>query len=55
MRKLIMWNVMTLDGYFEGNKKWDLSFHNTVWGEDLEQLSLEQLHSADYLVFGRVT
>ena len=55
MRKLIMWNVITLDGYFEGDKKWDLSFHNAVWGPELEKLSLEQLHSADYLVFGRVT
>ena len=55
MRKLIMWNIITLDGYFEGEKKWDLSFHNSVWGPELEKLSLEQLHSADYLVFGRVT
>lgn len=46
---------MTLDGYFEGNQNWDLSFHNTVWGEELEQLSIEQLNAADYLVFGRVT
>ena len=55
MRKLIMSNVATLDGYFEGEKKWDLNFHNKVWGPDLEKLSLEQLRSADYLVFGRVT
>ena len=55
MRKLIMWNITTLDGYFEGEKNWDLSFHNTVWGPELEKLSLEQLRSADYLVFGRVT
>lgn len=55
MRKLIMWNVVTLDGYFEGNNKWDLSFHDQIWGPDLEKLSLEQLRSADYLVFGRVT
>ena len=55
MRKLIMWNVITLDGYFEGNQNWDLSFHDTVWGKELEQLSIEQLHSADYLVFGRAT
>jgi dihydrofolate reductase len=55
MRKLIMWNVMTLDGYFEGDQNWDLSFHNLVWGPELEKLSVEQLHSADYLVFGRVT
>jgi dihydrofolate reductase len=50
-----MWNVITLDGYFEGNQNWDLSFHNIVWGKELEELSIEQLKSADYLVFGRVT
>ena len=55
MRKLIMWNVITLDGYFEGNQNWDLSFHNVIWGQELEKLSIEQLNSADYLVFGRVT
>lgn len=55
MRKLIMWNIITLDGYFEGKENWDLSFHDAVWGKDLEKLSIEQLHSADYLVFGRVT
>jgi dihydrofolate reductase len=55
MRKLIMWNVITLDGYFEGNQNWDLSFHNIIWGQELEKLSIEQLRSADYLVFGRVT
>lgn len=55
MRKLIMWNIITLDGYFEGNQNWYLSFHNLVWGPELERLSIEQLHSADYLVFGRVT
>jgi len=55
MRKLIMWNVITLDGYFEGNHNWDLSFHSVVWGQELEKLSIEQLLSADYLVFGRVT
>lgn len=46
---------MTLDGYFEGDKNWDLSFHNVIWGQELEKLSIEQLQSADYLVFGRVT
>jgi len=55
MRKLIMWNIITLDGYFEGTKNWDLTFHNIVWGQELEKLSIEQLQSADYLVFGRVT
>ncbi|WP_281225864.1 dihydrofolate reductase family protein [Flavobacterium aquiphilum] len=55
MRKLIMWNVMTLDGYFEGNQNWDLSFHGTVYGEELEKLSIEQLNAADCIIFGRVT
>lgn len=55
MRKLIMWNIITLNGYFEGEKNWDLDFHNAVWGPELDKLSLEQLHAADYLVFGRVT
>jgi len=55
MRKLIMWNVITLDGYFEGNNNWDLSFHNAIWGPELEKLSISQLESADYLLFGRVT
>ncbi|MEK1900303.1 MAG: dihydrofolate reductase, partial [Rhizobium sp.] len=22
MRKLVVWNLMTLDGYFEGTKPW---------------------------------
>jgi len=55
MSRLIMFNMITLDGYFEGDKSWDLGFHDLVWGPELEQLSNEQLHSADRLVFGRVT
>jgi len=55
MGKLIMWNVMTLDGYFEGAKKWDLDFHNDIWGDELEQLSIEQLNQCNSLLFGRVT
>lgn len=50
-----MWNLITLDGYFEGEKKWDLWFHETVWGPEMERFSLDQLHNASYLVFGRVT
>jgi dihydrofolate reductase len=55
MRKLIMWNVVTLDGRFEGEEPWDLSFHNLVWGPELEALSLEQLQEASMLVFGENT
>ena len=50
-----MWNIITLDGCFEGNQNWDLSFTDAIWGEELQNLSIEQLQSADFLVFGRVT
>jgi dihydrofolate reductase len=55
MRKLIMWNMVTLDGFFEGPKSWEIDWHEYGWGEDLEQFSIEQSKSADTLLFGRVT
>jgi dihydrofolate reductase len=55
MSQLIMWNLITLNGFFEGAKSWDLEWHQSVWGEELERLSIEQLRSADRLLFGRVT
>ena len=54
MAKLIMWNLMTLDGFVEGPNR-DISWHSDVWGEELEQLSIEQLNAAGGLLFGRVT
>jgi len=50
-----MWNLVTLDGFFEGTKSWDIDWHELAWGEELERLSIEQARSADMLVFGRVT
>lgn len=55
MSKLIMWNIITLDGYFEGEKSWELPFMELVWGPEMESFSLEQLNNTSYLVFGRVT
>jgi len=55
LRKLIMWNLVTLDGFFEGRKSWDIGWHDTVWGEELEKFSLEQSKSIGALLFGRVT
>ena len=55
MRKLIMWNIVTLDGYFEGTTPWDLAWHDYIWGEELEQLSIEQSKSTGMLLFGRLT
>jgi dihydrofolate reductase len=55
MRRLVMWNLITLDGFFEGAKPWDLDFHMLVWGDELERLGVEQTGGADMLLFGRVT
>jgi dihydrofolate reductase len=55
MRKLIMWNVISLDGYFEGEKAWDLNFHDLAWGKELEDFSIEQLKSADTIIYGEKT
>lgn len=55
MRRLLMWNVCTLDGLFEGAKPWDLAFHETVWGHELERFSREQGDEAGTLLYGRDT
>lgn len=55
MRKLIVWNLMTLDGYFEGEKPWDLDFHNIAWGPELQRYAQEFGKEGDLLVFGRKT
>lgn len=55
MSKVIVWNLVTLDGFFEGTEKWDLAFHGDAWGEDLEKMSEAFGDRARMLVFGRVT
>lgn len=50
-----MWNLMTLDGFFDGAETWALDWHQYAWGEELERMSIEQLRAADMLLFGRVT
>lgn len=55
MGRLIVWNLVSVDGCFEGAAPWDLDFHNLVWGEELEALSIDQLDGADALLFGRAT
>jgi dihydrofolate reductase len=55
MRKVIMWNLVTLDGYFEGPKTWEIDWHEYVWGEEPERLALEQSKTTGMLLFGRVT
>ena len=55
MRRLVLWEVVTLDGYYDGVEPWSLDFHLTVWGDELEAFSLEQAEDVGTLLFGRRT
>ena len=56
MPRLVMWNLQTLDGCFEGKAPWDLEFHETAWGDELRQFSIEQAEEeVGTLLFGRAT
>lgn len=52
MRKLIMFNMISLDGFFEGPNR-DIEWHNT--DEEFNDFAIAQLESGDGLIFGRVT
>jgi dihydrofolate reductase len=52
MRKVIMFNAISADGYFEGPNH-EIDWHNV--DEEFNQLALDQLDSVDTLLFGRVT
>lgn len=54
-RRLITWDLQSLDGYFEGPALWSLDFHLTVWGDELEQYSLAQAREVGVLLFGHTT
>src|ERR1043166_6694318 len=55
MRRLITWNMMTLDGFFEGPNKWEIDWHEYVWNDELAQMSSDQSKEVGVLLFGRVT
>ena len=52
MRKIIIFNMASLDGLFEGPKR-DISWHNV--DEEFNEFAIQQLHSVDTLIFGRIT
>jgi dihydrofolate reductase len=52
MRKLYMFNMVSLDGYFEGINH-DLSWHHV--DHDFDEFSIQQLYTTDTLFFGRTT
>lgn len=50
-----MWNLISLDGFFEGDEPWSLDWFRSLFDDELQQHSLEQLRATDMLVFGRRT
>ena len=52
MRKLIMFNFMSLDGFFEGPGR-ELDWHNV--DDEFNEFAIEQTGTAGVLIFGRTT
>ena len=52
MKKLIVFNLVTLDGYFAGQGG-DISWHNV--DDEFQELAKEASNSGNTLLFGRVT
>lgn len=52
MCKLILFNMMTVDGFFEGPAR-EIDWHNV--DNEFNAFAIEQLNSASLLIFGRVT
>ncbi len=52
MSKLVLFNLISLDGFFEQGK-WGLDWHNV--DEEFNDFSIEQLDSTDGLIFGKDT
>jgi len=52
MRKVFMFNMVTLDGFFEGPNQ-DIGWHNV--DAEFNEFAAEQLSTIGVIVFGRVT
>ena len=52
MPKVILFNMMTLDGFFSGPNG-EIDWHNV--DEEFNEFAIDQLNSAGGLIFGRVT
>jgi dihydrofolate reductase len=53
MRTLYLFDMVTLDGFFEGPAKGELDWHNV--DAEFNEFSIDQLNATDLLLFGRVT
>jgi len=52
MRTLYVFNLITLDGYFEGPNH-DISWHNV--DDEFREFAIDQLNETSTLLFGRLT
>lgn len=52
MKKIILFNAITVDGYFEGPNQ-EIDWHQV--DEEFNEFAIEQLKTADTLLFGRIT
>jgi dihydrofolate reductase len=52
MRKVILFMMLSLDGYFEGPNH-DLSWHNV--DKEFNRFAIQQMKEADLIIFGRRT
>ena len=52
MRKVFLFMMVTLDGFFEGPNQ-EIDWHNV--DEEFNEFAIEQLNELDTLLFGRVT
>jgi dihydrofolate reductase len=52
MRKIILFDMVSVDGLFEGVNR-DISWHNV--DEEFNEMAINQLNSVEMLIFGRVT
>lgn len=52
MKRVFLFNMMTLDGFFEGPNR-EIDWHNV--DDEFNEFAIAQLHEIDTLLFGRVT
>lgn len=53
MAKLAAFLMVSVDGYYEGSKPWELEWHNV--DEEFNDFAIAQLDASDTLIFGRLT
>jgi dihydrofolate reductase len=55
MARLIMWNIVSIDGCFEGTTPWSLGWFQDRLDDSFFRFVIRQLKTANMLVFGRAT